>query len=867
MLKRLHLPHSIRHFQLIFALNINTVRSILLLAFTFLSIALFSQAPSLMPYQAVARDASGNALSNSTLNARFTIHDGTANGPLVWQELQTVTTNGLGLFTVQLGSNVALSSVNWSVGGKFMQVEINIGQGFVDIGTQQLLSVPYAIYAATSGSSTPGPQGPAGATGAQGPSGLTGPAGPAGATGAQGPIGLTGPAGPAGATGAQGPIGLTGAAGPAGATGAQGPTGLTGPAGPTGATGAQGPTGLTGPAGATGAQGPIGLTGPAGATGAQGPIGLTGPQGPAGAGLSNGTVTNQLMYWNGSAWVTLNPGSAGQVLTICSNGLLWTNGGVCPAGITSLNCAGSTNTGTLTAGSSASGVSSNVPYTGGNGANYSSQSVSSTGVTGLTAVLAAGTLANGTGTLNYTIIGTPSASGNASFALSLGGQSCTLTIGVNPAVATISSLNCTGASNAGTLTAGTSAIGVSSTVSYTGGNGASYSSQSVSSSGVTGLTAVLASGTLANGSGTLNYTIIGTPSGSGNASFALSLGGQSCTLTRSVNAVVATLTFLDCTGAVNNGTLTVGSAASGVSSSVPYSGGNGANYSSQSVSSTGVTGLTAVLAAGTLANGSGSLNYTITGTPSGVGTASFALSLGGQSCTLTRSVAGSTAHSCGTLNVHNPSLTYGTMTDQQGNAYKTIIIGGKEWMAENLKTSIYRNGAAISTNLSDAAWQTTTSGAWAYCNNDVNYTCPYGRIYNWYACVDSRQLCPSGWHVPTDLEYSTLINFLDPLAQGGDNTNNAGEKMKSTGTIEAGTGVWYAPNAGATNSSGFSAVTGGVRFPEGGYFWLGQFGYLWSSTAFDTDQAWFRVLDYSAGGAVRSLQNKHNGFSVRCVRD
>jgi formylglycine-generating enzyme required for sulfatase activity len=440
-----------------------------------ISAMLTAQAPALIPYQAIARNAAGEPLASSTLNARFTIHDGTATGASVWQELQTVTTSSLGLFTVQLGSNVALSNVNWATGAKFMQVEINLGQGFVDIGTQQLLSVPYAIYAGTSGSSTPGPQGPAGPAGSQGPIGLTGPAGP---------IGSTGPAGPAGATG---------------------------------------------------------------------------PQGPAGNGFSNGTATNQLMYWNGSAWVTLNPGSNGQTLTLCNGALTWTTGGVCPAALSTLNCAGAVNTGTLTAGAAASGVSSSVPYTGGNGASYSAQSVGSAGVTGLTATLAAGTLAGGAGSLSYTITGTPSGSGTASFALSLGGQSCTLTRSVNAAAAALTTLNCAGAVNTGTLTAGAAASGVSSSVPYTGGNGASYSAQSVSSTGVTGLTATLAAGTLAGGAGSLNYTITGTPSGSGTASFALSMGGQSCALTLTVNGTGGSGPLNITTALIPAGTFTMGS--------------------------------------------------------------------------------------------------------------------------------------------------------------------------------------------------------------------------------------------------------------------------------------------------------------------
>jgi hypothetical protein len=243
---------------------------------------------------------------------------------------------------------------------------------------------------------------------------LTGATGPAGTQGIQG------------LTGATGPIGLTGPAGPTGATGAQGIQGLTGAAGPTGTQGIQGlpgATGATGPAGAQGIQGVAGATGATGATGA------------SGNGFSNGTAVNQLMYWNGSAWVTLNPGIDGQVLSICNGSLTWVTmaGLLCPpppATLTTINCGGATTTGTLTTGTAASGVSTAVSYTGGNAGTYGAQSVSSTGVVGLTATLAAGTLANGAGSLTYTITGTPTTSGTASFAISLGGQSCTFTINV-----------------------------------------------------------------------------------------------------------------------------------------------------------------------------------------------------------------------------------------------------------------------------------------------------------------------------------------------------------------------------------------------------------------------------------------------------
>jgi uncharacterized protein (TIGR02145 family) len=223
-------------------------------------------------------------------------------------------------------------------------------------------------------------------------------------------------------------------------------------------------------------------------------------------------------------------------------------------------------------------------------------------------------------------------------------------------------------------------------------------------------------------------------------------------------------------------------------------------------------------------------------------------------------ITGTMLHTCGAPNVHNPDLTYGTMTDQEGNTYKTIVIGTQEWMAENLNTSIYRNGDAIPTNLNNTAWQNTTSGAWAYYNNDASYACPYGKLYNWYTCVDARQLCPMGWHVPTDAEWTILTDYL-----GGQGM--AGGKMKTTGTIEAATGLWYSPNADATNSSGFSGAPGGYRSPSGEYDVIGGYGYWWSSSELGTLSAWVHFLDFVSGSAVRSNADKRNGFSVRCLRD
>lgn len=205
-----------------------------------LSFSLLAQSPNKMSYQAVIRNSSNALVINQAVNMRISILQGSSSGLSVYVETHTPTTNVNGLVSIEIGGGVPISGtlagVDWANGPYFVKTETDPtgGLNYSIVGTSQLLSVPYALYAETSGSGTPGPQGP------QGPIGLTGPAGATGATGPQGPIGLTGPAGATGATGPQGPIGLTG---PAGATGPQGPIGLTGPTGATGATGPQGPAG------------------------------------------------------------------------------------------------------------------------------------------------------------------------------------------------------------------------------------------------------------------------------------------------------------------------------------------------------------------------------------------------------------------------------------------------------------------------------------------------------------------------------------------------------------------------------------------------------------------------------------------------
>lgn len=267
--------------------------------------------PQQMNYQAVVRDAGGNVVANGTaVQLRFTIHDNTATGPGVYTETISTTANQFGLVNVQIGSNANLSVVNWGNGNKFLQVEANINSaGFTDMGTTQLLSVPYALYAANGGgpagpTGATGPTGANGATGATGAQGLQGVTGTTGSTGLQGVTGPTGATGSGGgATGATGPTGATGATGSGGgATGPTGATGVTGATGTKGATGATGSTGATGVTGATGNTGPQGITGATGSTGAQGVPGVTGTTGATGF-LGNGSTAGNTTYWNGSQWI------------------------------------------------------------------------------------------------------------------------------------------------------------------------------------------------------------------------------------------------------------------------------------------------------------------------------------------------------------------------------------------------------------------------------------------------------------------------------------------------------------------------------------------------------------------------------------
>jgi len=287
----------------------------------------------------------------------------------------------------------------------------------------------------------------------------------------------------------------------------------------------------------------------------------------------------------------------------------------------------------------------------------------------------------------------------------------------------------------------------------------------------------------------------------------------------------------------------------------PTTGGNVTSDGGSMVSARGVV-------YGTSSNPTLSNNFTTDGT----GTGSFISVLSGLSPVTTYYVRAYATNGVGTSYGNEFDFTTinfmcGTtsIVDLDGNIYNTVQIGTQCWTQSNLKVTKYRNGDNIPTGLSDAQWGSTSSGAYAIYNNDPVNDALYGKLYNWYAVTDSRGLCPTGWHVPSDGEWTTLTTFL-----GGQSV--AGGAMKSTATQPT-PGGWYAPNTGATNSSGFTGLPGGLRASGGGFSDLGYTGTWWSSSFGGSIGAWYRILFYGNADATIFYNDPSSGFSVRCARD
>lgn len=206
-------------------------------------------------------------------------------------------------------------------------------------------------------------------------------------------------------------------------------------------------------------------------------------------------------------------------------------------------------------------------------------------------------------------------------------------------------------------------------------------------------------------------------------------------------------------------------------------------------------------------------------------------------------------------------FTNGVLTILKGQSqdnFKAVTIGNQIWMVENLNVDTFRNGNPIPEAKTDEGWKKAAEErkpAWCYYKNDLKNGKKYGKLYNWYTVNDPRGLCPQGWHIPSDKDWTELIDYLGTKSI-------AGGKMK-----EANLDHWVSPNKDATNESGFTGLPGGNRYIYGNFVYIGNYGTWWSSSEGNLEEAWTRALVYPNGVVGRGCTNKGYGFSVRCLRD
>jgi uncharacterized protein (TIGR02145 family) len=311
------------------------------------------------------------------------------------------------------------------------------------------------------------------------------------------------------------------------------------------------------------------------------------------------------------------------------------------------------------------------------------------------------------------------------------------------------------------------------------------------------------------------------------------------------------------------------------------------------VTTASITGLTQTFAtSGGNVTASGGVNVTARGvcwstssnptidlstkTTDAAGTGVFTSSITGLTLNTTYYVRAYATNSVGTdygNQVSFLTLDNNQIADIEGNVYNTINIGTQVWIKENLKTTKYANGDQIPNVSNSGQWQTLTSGAWRYYNDDSQYNIPYGKFYNWQAVADTRKICPAGWHVPSDDEWKTMELYLGMhpfelnVTDFRGSSANVGGKLKKVGSE-----LWSAPNTGATDESGFSAIPGGRYNQDGTFVFLTLEGTWWSSTLAipNTNLAWLRILSYNNSGFSRTMPKEQmigGGFSVRCLKD
>lgn len=213
-------------------------------------------------------------------------------------------------------------------------------------------------------------------------------------------------------------------------------------------------------------------------------------------------------------------------------------------------------------------------------------------------------------------------------------------------------------------------------------------------------------------------------------------------------------------------------------------------------------------------------------------------------------------YSCKT---NSSTVISNTVRDVDGNVYDIVTIGKQRWLKQNLRASHYRDGSLISEIEDSSRWANIFNAnsklpAWCYYNGESENNLPYGKLYNWWAIADSRQLCPMGWHIFSDSELSQLSDYL-----GGDSIS--GEHLK------ADTLWWDHKHFSADNSSAFTGLPAGGRDPNGTYFNINYNGYFWTATQSNNTDAENCYLTYLYPYILYNKTNKSYGFSVRCIED
>ena len=397
------------------------------------------------------------------------------------------------------------------------------------------------------------------------------------------------------------------------------------------------------------------------------------------------------------------------------------------------------------------------------------------------------------------------------------------------ASASVFDLTCGSISHAGTLTQNTAASGVSATLPYVNGNGSSYAQVTASSTGVTGLTATLSAGTFANGSGNLVFNITGTATTSGQANFSVTVNGKTCSFSRTVapaNNLLLTCGSSTITGGsgIETGKIAIGINNNDRTLNIPYTNGGSGGYSAATFNSTGVTGLTATLAAGTLNSGSGTLSLAISGTPTQVGLAAFSVTINGKNCSIEVPVL------CARDNGY---ISY--------SGQDAVKICGQIWMRKDLgatnnpattgdlNISMHGDYYAFGNKTKAFSPGQTPIPTYPYSNDPLAWNS--GTEQN--PVKTSNDPCPTGYRIPTSLEYTTLVNNTDV------------ERRGVFGTVVGYNSGWvtYKPALDAF-PKGESSVK--LTFPISGYSWNsggamsahGNFGTYYTSRKAEYDQTY-----------------------------